>query len=126
MTQWHGQAGRKPSGGRSPAHRGKQRSELGSDADPTTIGEEKRTKVRIRGGGDKVRLVRAETATVVDPSSGDAANSEIETVVENEANPHYVRRNIVTKGAVIRTDAGEARVTSRPGQDGSVNAVLLE
>jgi small subunit ribosomal protein S8e len=37
-----------------------------------------------------------------------------------------VRRNIVTKGAIIETDAGQARVVSRPGQDGQVNAVLLE
>ncbi len=126
MTQWHGQAGRKASGGRNPAHRGKRRSELGSDPDPTTIGDDKRTTIRTRGGSQKVRLVEAETATVIDPSTGDATRSDIETVVENEANPHYVRRNIITKGAIIRTADGDARVTSRPGQDGSVNAMLLE
>ncbi len=126
MTQWHGKAGRKPSGGRSPAHRGKRRAELGSDPQPTTLGEDKRAKIRIRGGDKKTRLVRAETANIVDPDSGDAIAAEIETVVKNEANPHYVRRNIITKGAIIRTSEGDARVTSRPGQDGSVNAVLLE
>ena len=49
-----------------------------------------------------------------------------EGVVENPANPNYARRNIITKGAVIETSAGEARVTSRPGQSGQVNAVLLD
>ena len=48
------------------------------------------------------------------------------TVRKNASNPNYVRRNIITKGAVIDTDAGRARVTSRPGQDGQVNAVRLE
>jgi small subunit ribosomal protein S8e len=32
----------------------------------------------------------------------------------------------VTKGAVIETGEGRARVTSRPGQTGQVNAVLVE
>ena len=39
---------------------------------------------------------------------------------------NYVRQNIITKGAVIMTDAGKARVTSRPGQSGSINAVLID
>jgi len=37
-----------------------------------------------------------------------------------------VRRNIITKGAVIKTEKGPARVTSRPGQHGIINAILLE
>jgi small subunit ribosomal protein S8e len=52
--------------------------------------------------------------------------AEIENVAENAANPNYARRNIVTRGAVIETSEGRARVTSRPGQDGQVNAVLVE
>lgn len=126
MTQWHGKSGRKPSGGRSPRHRGKRRAELGSDTQPTTIGEDKRAQTRTRGGGQKTRTVRAETANVTDPDTGEASQATIETVLENPANPHYVRRNFVTKGAIIETDQGKARVTSRPGQDGTVNAVLLE
>ena len=47
-------------------------------------------------------------------------------MVENPSNVNYVRRNIVTKGAVIETSEGRARVTSRPGQTGQVNAVLIE
>ncbi|MFB6184110.1 MAG: 30S ribosomal protein S8e, partial [Haloarculaceae archaeon] len=45
---------------------------------------------------------------------------------ENPSNPNYARRNIITKGAIIETSEGRARVTSRPGQDGQVNAVLVE
>ena len=46
-------------------------------------------------------------------------------VVENPANRHFVRRNIMTKGTVIETEKGKARITSRPGQDGTINAVLI-
>jgi ribosomal protein S8E len=66
---------------------------------------------------DRVDLSDVRRRTVV---------SAIETVVENTASGHYVRRNIITKGAVIKTAAGNARVTSRPGQDGVINAVLIE
>ena len=51
--------------------------------------------------------------------------AKIEIVTANPANRHYVRRNIMTKGTIIKTDKGDARVTSRPGQDGVINAVLI-
>ena len=35
-------------------------------------------------------------------------------------------RGIITKGALIETELGKAIVTSRPGQDGVVNALLVE
>jgi small subunit ribosomal protein S8e len=47
-------------------------------------------------------------------------------VEANSANPNYVRRNLLTKGAILKTEIGRARITSRPGQDGVINAVLLE
>jgi small subunit ribosomal protein S8e len=46
-------------------------------------------------------------------------------VIENTANPNYVRQNIITKGSIIGTEKGNAKVTSRPGQHGVVNAVLM-
>ncbi|MEM7825868.1 MAG: hypothetical protein QW412_03355 [Candidatus Aenigmatarchaeota archaeon] len=33
---------------------------------------------------------------------------------------------MVTKGCIIKTEIGNARVTSRPSQDGVVNAVIIE
>ena len=46
-------------------------------------------------------------------------------VIENPSNPHLVRRNILTKGAVVETKLGKAKVTSRPGQEGTLNGVLI-
>jgi len=80
--------------------------------------------VEARGGTEKVRAMQTDTATVATDDGTVAAT--IESVAENPANPNYARRNILTRGAVIETDAGRARVTSRPGQDGQVNAVLVE
>jgi small subunit ribosomal protein S8e len=50
---------------------------------------------------------------------------EIVRVVKNLANIDYDRRGVITKGAIIETALGPARVTSRPGQDGVINAVLV-
>lgn len=81
--------------------------------------------MRSMGGRGKVVLRRAEFANVYDPSEKKMFRSKIVTVKENPANPHYVQRNIMNLGTVVETEKGLARVTSRPGQHGVVNAVLL-
>ena len=43
---------------------------------------------------------------------------------KNPANKDYERRGVITKGSVLETELGSARVVSRPGQDGIVNAVI--
>ncbi|MEM5832609.1 MAG: 30S ribosomal protein S8e, partial [Candidatus Aenigmatarchaeota archaeon] len=40
--------------------------------------------------------------------------------------PLYERRKIITKGAIIKTEIGLAKVTSRPSQHGVVNAILIQ
>ena len=55
-----------------------------------------------------------------------AKKAKIISVAENKASRHFLRRNIITKGAVIETELGKAKVTSRPGQHGVINAVLEE
>ncbi len=67
----------------------------------------------------------ADTANVYDKKTKKFYKTKIKNVAENPANRHYVRRNIMTRGAIIETEKGKAVVTSRPGQDGTVNAVLI-
>ena len=62
----------------------------------------------------------------MDPRTSTTKRVKIVTVKESPSNPHFVTRNIITRGATIQTEAGLAKVTSSPGQDGVVNAVLLE
>lgn len=125
MAIWQGKSVRKPSGGRRRLSRGKRKREIGREVVMTELGKESHVVLRTRGGNKKTRVYRTETANVTDPKSGKTTRSEIKGVLENPANIHYVRRNIITKGAVIDTKAGKARVTSRPGQDGSVSAVKV-
>ncbi|MCL4480239.1 MAG: 30S ribosomal protein S8e, partial [Candidatus Thermoplasmatota archaeon] len=79
----------------------------------------------VFGGNTKVAIRRAEFANLYDPKEKKMSRVKIITVKENPANPHYVQRNIMTLGTVIETEKGLARITSRPGQVGVINAVLL-
>ena len=97
-----------------------------NDPTLTKIGETKKRVVKVRGGNTKTRLVTDNYANVLDQKSGKYKKVKIDIVLENPGNRHYVRRNIMTKGTVIKTEMGKARITSRPGQDGIVNAVLVE
>jgi len=126
MVVWHGRSLRKPTGGIRRMARKKRKREIGRIFLEPKVGPKKLVKVRVRGGNQKLRLLSADFANVVDPSTGKASKVRIITVVKNPANPHFSRRNVITKGAIIETEIGKARVTSRPGQDGVVNAVLIE
>ena len=68
----------------------------------------------------------ARSVNVNDPKTGTTVSATINGVVENGADQNYVRRNLITKGAIIDTDKGKVRVTSRPGMHGVVSGVLLE
>lgn len=61
----------------------------------------------------------------VSDSSGRTTRSKILRVKKSPANRDYERRGVITKGAVLETEAGDAVVTSRPTDDGVVNAVLV-
>ncbi|OFV68117.1 30S ribosomal protein S8e [Methanosarcinales archaeon] len=124
--KWQGRSSRKPTGGRYKRSCGKKKYEIGRPSTTTHIGEDRRKLQRVRGGNRKVKLFRSLFANVTDKTSGKTQKVRIETVVENAANQHYVRRNIITKGAVIRTEIGDAIVSARPGQDGVINAVLIK
>ena len=76
------------------------------------------------GGQYKQTLLSTKIINVSD-KKGKTQVVELVTVVENPANPNLVRRNILTKGAVVETKLGKVRITSRPGQEGTVNGVLV-
>jgi small subunit ribosomal protein S8e len=124
--RWQGNLRRKVTGGKIIAARGKRKFEMGRESAETRISEIKRKNVQTMGGNRKVKLLQCNIANVTNPKDGKTVSTTIETVIGNDANKHYIRRNILTKGSVIRTGVGTAKVTSRPGQDGVVNAVLIE
>ncbi len=125
MSVWHGNLHKKKaSGGRKRPHRKKREFEQGSFPTETVLGETKRKVERKKGRNIKVRLLLGKFACVTDPKSGKTEKVEIKSVIENPANADYDRRGVITKGAIIETSKGNARVTSRPGQHGVINAVL--
>ena len=118
---------RKMTGGKKRPWRKKRKYELGSFPTETVLGPEEERKLdRRRGGNFKVRLVKVRRANVSDPRTGETKTVEILRVLKNPANVDYDRRGVITKGTIIETPLGPAVVTSRPGQDGVVNAVLLK
>jgi len=127
MPQWHGnQHKRKKTGGKKHIFRGKRAFEMGSDPAETIVGEPRVTKNRGRVGTPKLRTLAMNYANVTDPATGKSQKTEIRSVVKNPANVDYQRRGVITKGAILETPLGQAVVTSRPGQHGVVNAVLVQ
>ena len=126
MGIWMKRSLRKPSGGRIRPNSGKKRREISREVMPTTIGAKSIKKVRVTGNNEKSRVLKIDRINISDRKTGKTVIAEIKNVVENPANPHYVRRNIINKGAVLETNMGKIKVTSRSGQNGALNGVLLE
>jgi small subunit ribosomal protein S8e len=120
----HGRSTRKRTGGRLRPNSDKKKHQLGRQPTETRLGESEFRTIDARGNTTKVRALQIDTASVA--TGDETVEADIEDVVQNDADPNYVRRNIITKGAIVETSEGRARVTSRPGQTGQVNAVLVE
>ena len=116
---------RKLTGGKKRAYRSKKKYETGGYAAETILGEPKRKSTRGLGGNVKIKVLTDKFASVTDPKTGKTQKTEITHVVKNGANVDFNRRGVITKGAEIETALGHAKVTSRPGNDGVINAVLI-
>ncbi|MBN88636.1 30S ribosomal protein S8e [Candidatus Woesearchaeota archaeon] len=91
----------------------------------TTISEKVVSKIfRKRGGSSRIALVSSNYANLTIGKK--TVKVKIKTVLENPASRHFVRQNILSKGAIIETEKGKARITSRPSKDNVVNAVLVK
>ncbi len=126
MAIWQGTSVRRPSGARAKTNRNKRKMEFGREPAETKIGDRKIKTIRTKGGNEKIRLTNEQKINVVNPKTQKVELADIISVVENHANTHFVRRNIITKGAVIETSSGKVKVTSRPGQDGIINGIIVE
>ena len=108
-------------------YRGKRRTEVASEEQFAFVGEkDARKNYRKRSGNQTVRVLSVKNVNVSMPEQGKTVRATVSGVVGNEADPNFVRRNIITKGAILETDVGKVRVTSRPGMHGVVSGVLVE
>ena len=117
---------RQVSGSRYIAYRKKRVYEKRRLPTLTKLGEKKTSTLNTRGGHSKTITLSNNIANIYKPKEKKYVKAKIKAIIDNTANRHFVRRNILTKGAIIETEVGKARVTSRPGQEGAINAVLIE
>ncbi len=122
---WQGKSLRNSAGGRLIRAVGKRKYEMGREPTLTQLGEPRTKKVSGFGGNSKMKILRASYINVKDSTTGKTLRTKIETVESNPANRNYVRRNIITKGAIVQTEIGKAKVTNRPGQDGVINGISI-
>jgi small subunit ribosomal protein S8e len=127
MVQYHKTSRTKQSGsgGKRRESRDKRLDQYGGFFSKTKLGvKEARTAKKMKGGKSHAS---AKTVSFANVAEGKAVKkAKITGVVESMADRHHARENIITKGTIIMTDLGKCRVTSRPGQHGTVNAVLIE
>lgn len=125
MSIWKLRSKRKVSGGRYHKSHKKKARHIGRDPVLTRISKKIHSrKIRVHGGNEKISLKGADTVNLM--IGGKAKKTKIERVIENPASRHFVRQNVISRGAIIQTPEGLAKVTSRPTQDGVVNAVLVK
>ncbi len=131
MVEWKKKSKRKITGGinHSVNRKTKSLSEKGGIFSKTIVeDEDKRHKVKTIGGREKQKITKAKFVIV---SQGDkTSKAKILNVLTNPADKHFVRQKVVTKGAVIKADLDgkevQVKITSRPGQSGSVSGVLVK
>ena len=117
---------RKYTGGRKVAMRGRRKYEIDRYPNEAVLGDKYTKTRRTIGNNRKTALKFGTFVNIADPVSKKITNSKILQVVKNPANRDYERRGVISKGALLETESGTAKVVSRPGQDGCINAVLMK
>ena len=125
MAIWHRRSSRTATGSRLRRFRSKRKFEMGRTPTETLMGEAKRQTIDSRGKAKKTPALRIQFVNVTDPAKGTTFRAEIQDVESNPANMDYQRRKVITRGSIIKTTKGRAKVTNRPGQDGILNAILI-
>jgi small subunit ribosomal protein S8e len=126
MPQWHGDMDKtKITGGKKHRYRTKRAFEMGNDPTETRLGNAARKISGSRGNVRKMKILSEKYANITNTSTHKTQKVEILRVIKNPANVDYDRRKIITKGTITGTQLGEALITSRPGQNGVINAIII-
>ena len=113
--------GRKISGGKYIKRRKKKSYEVAGQKRVVKIGEEKRKTKKTMGGNKKTFLLKAKFVNIPQKKK-----VEIKNVLETPSNRFLARQNILTKGTIVETNLGKAKITNRPTQESIVNGILIE
>lgn len=126
MAYYQGNDSKKATGGLKERHRKKRKYELGSPPAKTLLSsDEERRAERAFGGNKKVKLRKGLYINIA-MGNGTTKKVKILDVVETPENPQNSKSKIISKGSIVKTELGLAKVTSRPGQDGVLNGILVQ
>lgn len=125
MANTHYRSRRTKTGKKLRKNRKKRSYELASPPIETKQGTERNKIVRTRGGNAKVKLFNSEKINVVQ-KDGKVKSAKIKNVELNPSSIDYNRRSIITKGTILETELGFVKVTSRPGQHGILNGIIVD
>ena len=126
MANSQRRSNRKASGGRYVPSRTKKLRELDRLPTHTRLGKRQSKILRVKGALKKVITMMDDHVNLMDPKTKKYSKVKIDQVIDNPANRNFVRRNIITKGTIVKTAKGNAKIVSRPGQEGMLNAVLIK
>ncbi|MDG6928216.1 MAG: 30S ribosomal protein S8e [Nitrososphaerota archaeon] len=114
---------RKVTGGKRIAYRDKRRRERKAQPRVAKIGKSQVLTRRSRGGNVIHYVTSAEKISV---STKDGNKSvKLLSLVSNPSNRDYERRGVITRGAVVMTEAGKVRVTSKPSKNGTLSGIVV-
>ncbi len=125
MARSQARSRRKYTGKKYKYFRKKRKRELTRPTIDTEIGDYRVKKQRVMGGNTKIKLFSTMFINVTDPGSNKTSKVRILGFESNAASKDLNRRHILTKGAIVETELGNARITSRPGQHGALNGILI-
>ena len=114
----------KITGGRRYPLRSRRKYEIDRYPNEALVGEQITITRKVRGKNVKTAIKTIDSVNITIDSK--TKKVKIIKVLENGTNNDYQRRGIITKGAILETDEGKCRVVSRPGQHGTVNAILVK
>ena len=114
----------KITGGRRHVLRSRRKYEIDRFPNEALIGDQITITRKVRGKNIKTALKTIDSVNLAIDSK--VKRVKIIKVLENATNNDYQRRGVISKGAILETEEGKCRVVSRPGQHGTVNAILVK
>jgi len=114
---------RKVTGGKRKAYRGRKKRERKSQPRLAKIGKSQVLTRRARGGNIIQYVISSEKISVA--TNEGIKNAKLISLLSNPSNKDYERRGIITKGAIVMTDLGKVKITSKPSKNGTLSGVLL-
>jgi len=114
----------KVTGGRRHPLRSRRKYEMDRFPNEAIIGKQITITRKVRGKNVKTAIKTIDSVNLAIDSK--IKRVKIIKVLENATNNDYQRRGIISKGAILETEEGKCRVVSRPGQHGTVNAILVK